>query len=437
MGKQTPSCQPKEVRVRGLREVSLGFSKKITQDEARRCPQCAVATCLAGCPLGIDIPGFIRFLREGDNLSAWERIRQDNPFPDICGRICPAPCERACIFHADGVPIAIRELERFAADGAPSKLERPVSLSTGAKRVAIIGCGPAGLSAAYYLARANFSVTVFEAAHEPGGILRYGIPEFRLPQKIVQNQVARLKSLGVDIQTDVVFGRTLMVDEIFMQGFSALLMATGASLPVFSNLPGSNLGHVYYDTEFLSGLQNINKEDILQRAARENRGFPANTVILGGGYAAFDAARLSLRLGSQVDLVFAGLEEQLGVSDEILKESSQEGLRVHCMQALEIMGDDNGFVRGVQCHKLDMVETPKGLKLQVSDQQPVVLEAQCVVIANGHTCGHFLKSYLLKAGQAGTDKVFACGQAVTAEGSVADAIASGKSVAQKMIEYLQ
>jgi glutamate synthase (NADPH) small chain len=395
-----------------------------------------VATCLPGCPLGVDIPGFIRFLREGDNLSACERIRKDNPFPEICGRICPAPCERVCIFHADGVPIAIRDLERFAADGALSKSEKQTLPLPGTSKVAVIGCGPAGLSAAYYLARANFSVTVFEAAHEPGGILRYAVPEFRLPQKVLEASVARLKSLGVEIPTDVIFGRTLMLDEIFMQGFAAVLLATGASLPVFSDLPGSHLGHVYYDMEFLSGLQNINKEDVLQRAIREKRGFPVNTVILGGGYAAFDAARLSLRLGSQVDLVFAGLEEQLGVDEEIIQESLQEGLHIHCMQALEILGDDKGFVRGVRCHKLNMVETPKGLKLQVLDEAPVVLEAQCVIIANGHTSGDFLKKYLPKTGQSNMAKVFACGSALKA-GSVADAMASGKLAAQKIIEYLK
>ena len=230
MGKPNPAYQPKEARVRNLREVSLGFNKKIAQDEARRCPQCAVATCLPGCPLGIDIPGFIRLLREGDTVLALERIKKENPFPAICGRICPAPCEEACVFHADGQPIAIRALERFAADFGASKPEKPASAPRG-KKVAIIGSGPAGMSAAYYLAKTNFSVTIFEAAHEPGGLLRYAIPEFRLPQKVLDEQFSQLKSLGVEIQTDVVFGRTLMIDELFMRGFSAVLLATGASLP--------------------------------------------------------------------------------------------------------------------------------------------------------------------------------------------------------------
>jgi len=428
----------------------LGFSKKIAQDEARRCPQCAVATCLPGCPLGIDIPGFIRFLREGDSPSALERIRKDNPFPEICGRICPAPCERACIFHADGAPIAIRDLERYAADGGPSKSEKQISAHPRGKKVAIIGCGPAGMSAAYYLARDNFSVTVFEAAHEPGGLLRYVVPEFRLPQKILDELVARLKSGGVIIQTDVVFGRTLMIDELFMQGFSAVLLATGAGLPCFSDLPGSHWGHVYYDVEFLRGLQEINKQEVLQRAKLE-RFLPSKTVVLGCGDKAFDAARLSLRLGSQVDLVFAGLEEQLGVRDDILKESTQEGISIHSMQALEIMGGDNGFVSGVKCRKLEMVEGEDGLKLQASKEEPVILEAQSVVISDNHRPGDFLKQYLpqlkweqdgslwvdAKTFQTSIEKVFACGNVVTVAGSVAQTIAGGKAAAQKMIEYLQ
>ena len=304
-----------------------------------------------------------------------ERIRKDNPFPEICGRICPAPCERACIFYADGAPIAIRDLERFAADYGSSKSEKQIPAPTGGKKVAVIGCGPAGMSAAYYLARANFSVTVFEAAHEPGGLLRYVVPEFRLPQQVLESQVTRLKSLGVEIQTDVVFGRTMMIDELFMRGFSAVLLATGAGLACFSDLPGSNLGHVYYDVEFLNELQNINKEEALQRARRE-RVLLSKTVVLGQGYGAFDAARLARRLGSQVDLVFAGLEEQLGVGEDIIRESSEEGINVHFMEALEIMGDDNGFVQGVKCRQLDMVEGKSGLKLQVSEQEPVVLEAR-------------------------------------------------------------
>jgi glutamate synthase (NADPH/NADH) small chain len=455
MGKPNPSYQTKETRIRNFREVSLGFIKKIAQEESRRCPQCAVATCLPACPLGIDIPGFIRLLREGDTAAALERIKKENPFPAICGRICPAPCEEACVFHADGNPIAIRVLERFAADFGQSKSEKATSSPRG-KKVAIIGSGPAGMSAAYYLAKMNLGVTIFEAAHEPGGLLRYAVPEFRLPQKVLDEQFSQLKSMGVEIQTDVVFGRTMMIDELFMSGFSAVLLATGASLPRFNDLPGSELTGVYYDVEFLSRLQAVNKEDVLA-AARQQKIPAAKTVIVGSGPAAFDAARLSLRLGSEVQVVFEGFEEQAGVGYDILNESREEGIELHPLKALELMGDDNGFVSGVKCRKLDIVEGKGGFKLEPSLEEPIVLEAQTVIIANGLRPNDFIKQCLpqlkwdedgslwadSQGGMTSMERVFACGSAVTtvpaqsgAGGSVVETISSGKAAAQKIIQYL-
>jgi glutamate synthase (NADPH/NADH) small chain len=407
-----------------------------------------VATCLPGCPLGIDIPGFIRLLREGDNALALERIKKENPFPAICGRICPAPCETACVFHADGNPISIRALERFASDSGTSKSEKLSSAPRG-KKVAIIGSGPAAMSAAYYLAKINLSVTIFEAAHEPGGLLRYAIPEFRLPQKVLDEQFSQLKLLGVEIQTDVVFGRTIMIDELLMRGFSAVLLATGASLPRFNDLPGNSLGGVYYDTEFLSRLQTTNKEDATTQARQQMIG-AAKIVIVGRGPAAFDAARLSLRLGSETHVVFEGFEEQAGVGHDILEESREEGIELHSMQVLEILGDDHGFVSGVKCRKLDIVDGKDGLKLEVSHDEPIVLEARMVIIANGQRPNNFLKQCLpqlkwdedgslwadAQTGMTTIEKIFACGSVVTAGGSVVDAIAGGKAAAQKIIQYL-
>ena len=426
----------------------MGFSKKIVQDEARRCPQCAVATCLPGCPLGIDIPGFIRLLREGDAGLALERIKKENPFPSICGRICPAPCEQACVFYSEGQPIPIRALERFAADFGASKLEK-AALAPRGKKVAIIGSGPSGMSAAYYLAKMNLSVTIFEAAHEPGGLLRWAIPEFRLPQKVIDEQFSLLKSLGVEIQTDVVFGRTMMIDELFMRGFSAALLAVGASLPVFSDLPGSSLAGVYYDIEFLYRLQTTNKEDAL-RQARQQGISTAKTVVIGRGPAAFDAARLSLRLGSEVKVVFEGFEEQAGVGDDILKESREEGIELMQLRALEMVGDDLGFVQGVKCRKLDIIDGKDGLTLEASNDEPIVLEAQTVIIANGQRPNNFLKQVFpqLKwdedgslwandqTGMTSMEKVFGAGSVMSAGGSVVEAIAGGKAAAQKIIQYL-
>ena len=407
-----------------------------------------MATCLPGCPLGIDILGFIRLLREGDTALALERIKKENPFPAICGRICPAPCEQACVFHAEGEPIAIRALERFAADFGQSKPEK--AASSRGKKIAIIGSGPAGMSAAYYLAKANFGVTIFEAAHEPGGLLRYAIPEFRLPQRVIDEQFSLLKSMGVEIQTDVVFGRTMMIDELFMRGYSAVLLATGASLPEFSDLPGSSLAGVYYDMEFLSRLQITNKEDAISQA-RQQKIPAAKTVVVGAGMAAFDAARLSVRLGSEVKVVFEGFEEQSGVGHEILAESKEEGIEIHPMKALEMVGDENGFVQGVKCRKLDIVEGKDGLKLEPSPEEPFVVEAQTVIIANRQRPNDFLKQCLpqlkwdgdgslwanAQTGMTSVEKVFGCGSAVTAGGSVVDAIAGGKAAAQKIIQYLK
>ena len=302
------------------------------------------------------------------------------------------------------------------------------------KKVAIIGSGPAGMSAAYFLAKMNFSITIFDAAHEPGGLLRYAIPELRLPQKVLDEQFSQLKWAGVEIQTDAVFGRTLMIDELFMGGFSAVLLATGASLPFFSDLPGSSLSGVYYDMEFLYQLQTTGKENILQ--ASRQQGIPAaKTIIVGGGATAFDVARLSLRLGSEVRMVFEDFEQA-----SILKESKEEGVKLLDSQVLEIVGDDNGFVRGLKCRK--------------GDEEPTVLEAQTVIIANGRQSNDFLKQCLpqlkwdedgslwidAKTGMTSMEKVFAClprrqagGSAV---GSVVDSIAGGKAAAQKIIQYL-
>ena len=427
----------------------MGFNKKIAQDEARRCPQCAVATCLPGCPLGIDIPGFIRLLREGDAVLALERIKQANPFPSICGRICPAPCEDACIFNAEGQAISIRELERFAADFGGGKLEKPGTTASRGKKVAIIGSGPAGMSAAYYLARANFSVTIFEAAHEPGGLLRYAIPEFRLPQKVLDAQFAMLKTWGVEVQTDVVLGRTMMIDELFMRGYAALLLSVGASLPVFSDLPGTSLGRVYYAMEFLYRLQAVNKDGVINQARQQGITTP-KTVVIGRGPAAFDAARLSVRLGSQTQIVFDGFEEEALVGQDILKESKEEGIEMLSMRPLEIVGDDQGNVQGVKCLKLDVLEEKNGLKLEASKEEPVVLEAQTLIIANGQKPNNFIKQALpllkwvddgslwvdAQTGMTSMEKIFATGSVATAGGSVVGAIAGGKLAAEKISKYL-
>ncbi|MBF0512211.1 MAG: FAD-dependent oxidoreductase [Candidatus Omnitrophica bacterium] len=425
----------------------MAFNKKIAQDEARRCPQCAEATCLAGCPLGIDIPGFIRLLREGDTAGALDRIKEQNPFASICGRICPAPCERACIFYADGQPIPIRELECYAADNGSSKLK--TASVPQKEKVAVIGTGPGGMSAAYYLAFQNFQVTVFEALHGPGGTLRYAIPDFRLSQKVLDEQFDLLNSLKVEIKTDKVFGPSLRVDEIFMKGYKALLLATGASVPVMRDIRGIGFSGVYYDHEFLCRLQSIGKDGVVAQARRQK--MPGlKTVVIGRGPAAFDTARMSARLGSQVSIIIDGFEEETGVSDDMRKEAQQEGVKILSLRLMGIVGNDNGFVRGVECQNMEIIEGQGGLKLEVSKEAPFILEADTVIIANGHKPNNLLRHYLPqlkhddkgllwtdgKTGMTSMERVFACGSLINPDSSVAQAIASGKMAAKKIIQYL-
>ena len=288
----------------------MGFTKKISSDEARRCPQCAEPSCLPACPLGVDIPGFIRFLRESDAVSALERIKKDNPFPAICGRICPAPCESACIFYEDGAPIAIRALERYASDFGQLKVRagaRPAPTVNG-KKIAIVGSGPSAMAAASILLSQGFKVVMFEAANEPGGVLRYGIPEFRLPQEVLQAQFEELESLGLELHTNILIGRMKPLEEL-ARGFDAILLATGRSLPDFAIIEGENLIGVYYAEEFLMRLQILSKENVLASAGQFFKG--ERTLVVGSGHAALDSARLAARLGQQVQLVFGGLEEEI------------------------------------------------------------------------------------------------------------------------------
>ncbi|MBI3601611.1 MAG: FAD-dependent oxidoreductase [Candidatus Omnitrophica bacterium] len=450
MEQPKPACQNPKQRTGNVGEVSLGFNKKISANEAHRCPQCAEPTCLAGCPLGIDIPGFIRLLRDGDVVSALERIKQDNPFPAICGRICPAPCENACIFHEEGSPIAIRALERYAADfGYKPHLKTKTTLNTNGKKVAVVGSGPSAMAAASVLLKEGFAVVMFEAANEPGGLLRYGVAEFRLPQKIVEAQFEELKSQGLELHTNMFIGRMKSLEEL-RGAFDAVLLAIGAAVPDFSLIEGENLSGVCYAEEFLMRLQMLSKENVSLMAGSLLRG--ATTVVVGRGYAAFDAARMAIRLGQQVHLVFAGLEEEIGVSSDDLKEALEEGLNIQApVESLKIVADTQGFVAGLQCRRMDIMETQDGLRLEPLKDSQTVLEAQTIILANGQKANHFLAQMTpsLKTNPNGTvwindktamtclEKVFATASAVAGPMTVVEALASGKGAAKQIIGYLQ
>lgn len=427
----------------------MGFTKKITSEESRRCPQCAQPFCLQGCPLGVDIPGFVRLLREADAPLALEKIKKDNPFPAICGRICTAPCEDLCVFHEEGSPIAIRSLERYAADfGRITASRRSVRTFNG-KKVAIVGSGPSAMMAASFLLKDGFDVEMFEAANQPGGVLRYGIPEFRLPQQVLEAQFEELESQGLKIHTNVFIGRMKSLADL-SHSFDAVLLATGASLPNFSSLDGENLIGVYYAEEFLMRLQVQSKSNILLSAGDMVRGL--ETVVIGKGYAALDAARMAARLGQKVQWIFEGLEEEMGLTSDDLRESLDEGIDIQSpYKVLGILGNSQNHAQAVQCHRMEIVEGLGGLSLQPAKEAPVVFEAQTVILANGQKANAFLSSVTgqLKVNANGTlcvddktsltnlEKVFAVASAVQGPMTVVDAFACGKAVAQKITDYLK
>lgn len=395
----------------------------------------------------MDIPGFLRFLREGDAVSALERIRKDNPLPAICGRICPAPCERACIFDEDSSAISIRALERFASDhGTKTKAKTTITLTD--KNVAIVGSGPSAMAAAGMLLRGGIKVMMFEAADEPGGILRYGIPEFRLPQAVLDGEFAELEALGLDLKTNVLIGRMKSLEELTVS-FDAVLLATGASLPDFASIKGENLAGVYYAEEFLMRSQLLSKEKIGGPALRLFRG--KSTLVVGSGYAALDAARIAVRLGQKVELVFGGFEEELGVPAADIKEALEEGIKIHTpFEPLEVIGTADQGALGVQCRRLEIVEGGQELSLQAAAEEALVLEAQTVILANSQKANPFLSkttpqlkmnadgSYWMdpQTSKTSFDNVFVQGSAAELSLNVVEAIASGKKAAKQMMEYL-
>ncbi|MBF0490483.1 MAG: FAD-dependent oxidoreductase, partial [Candidatus Omnitrophica bacterium] len=398
---------------------------------------------------GVDIPGFIRYLREGDSVSALEKIKKDNPFPAICGRICPAPCEGVCVFFEEGSPIAIRALERYASDfGSKAMARMKTTVPSNGKSVAVVGSGPSAMAAASTLLMQGFKVVMFEAAGEPGGILRYGIPEFRLPQDILASQFEELKSLGLELNPNNFIGSMKPFEEVITT-FHAGVFATGASLPGFTTKERWKLGGVYYAEELLMRLLMVSKEKVLYSTKPLFRG--NTTLVVGSGYAVLDVARTALRLGQQTSLVFGGLEEEMGVPEQEIKDALEEGLKILTpFEPLKILNDGQGFVQGVQCRRLEIVEGADSLSLAVVEEEPTIMEAQTVILANSQKANSFLAKVVphLKTKDDGSlwvdektfltslDKVFAVGSAVAGSMSVVQAFASGKAVALKVSEHL-
>lgn len=450
-----PEQDPK-VRAKNFDEVPFGYMPELSLLEASRCLQCKKPSCIEGCPVSIDIPGFISLILKEDFLGAARKIKEMNSLPAVCGRVCPQEdqCEKLCILGKKGEPVAIGRLERFAADFERTQgnfIIPPLDPSTG-KKVAVVGSGPAGLTLAGDLIKKGHQVTIFEALHKAGGVLVYGIPEFRLPKAIVQAEVEYLQKLGVEIRTNIVIGKIYTVDELLANGYDAIFLGTGAGLPTFMNIPGENLNGVYSANEYLT-RSNLMKAYLFPKydtpIARGKK-----VAVLGGGNVAMDAARTALRLGAEnVYIVYRRSKKELPARIEEVHHAEEEGIQFHFLTLpVEILGNEDGWVCGMRCQRMELGEPDESGR-----RRPVPipgsefdLEVDMVIVAIGTGANPLIPSttpdlktnkwgYIIADPETGaTSKkgVYAGGDIVTGSATVILAMGAGRKAAQAIHKYL-
>lgn len=457
-----PSQDPK-VRAHNFNEVAIGYTEEMALDEAMRCLNCKNMPCSTGCPVNIHIPEFISKIKEGDFEGAYQVINKTSSLPAVCGRVCPqeSQCESKCVRGIKGEPVGIGRLERFVADwhNAHSEKAPEVAPSNG-HRVAVVGSGPSGLTCAGDLAKKGYKVTVFEALHTAGGVLVYGIPEFRLPKTIVQKEVDNLIAMGVDVETNIVIGKTLTIDELFEKGYEAVFVGSGAGLPNFMGIPGEAYKGVYSANEFLT-RSNLMKAYLDEPVTPIMKG--GNVAVVGGGNVAMDAARTALRLGAEhVYIVYRRSLEELPARKEEVEHAMEEGVDFRLLNnPVEILGyhnpDDrrdpkNGCVIGMKCISMELGEPDeKGRRRPIPvEGSEFVLDVDTVVIAIGTSPNPLIKSTTKGldvnkkggivveegTGKTSRDGVYAGGDAVTGAATVISAMGAGKAAAKAIDEYL-
>ena len=445
--------QDPNVRNKNFEEVSLGYTLAMAQEEAARCLNCKKPLCMTGCPVNVRIPQFISKVAEGDIEGAYHEISITSSLPAICGRVCPQEnqCEGQCVRGRRGEPVGIGRLERFVADWhmENGKNEVVVPESNGHK-VAVVGAGPAGLTCAGDLAKMGYKVTVFEAFHVAGGVLVYGIPQFRLPKEIVAKEVDKLKDLGVDIETNSVIGRTFSVDELFADGFEAIFIGSGAGLPRFMNIPGEEYLGVFSANEYLTRIN-------LMKAYREDYDTPIakseKVVVVGGGNVAMDAARCAKRLGADVHIVYRRGEEELPARKEEVHHAKEEGIVFDLLNnPVEIKANEEGHVNGIECVKMELGEADaSGRRSPVAvEGSNFVIDCDTVIMAIGTSPNPLIRSTTegldtnkkgcLVADEKGAtsrEGIFAGGDAVTGAATVIKAMGAGKVAAASIDEYIK
>ena len=447
--------QEPEARIRNFSEVALGYTYDMAVGEARRCLSCKNKPCVSGCPVGIDIPAFVAHVAAEDMEGAWEVLSASTALPAVCGRVCPQEnqCEGKCVRGIKGEPVGIGRLERFVADWhrehTDAKPEVPVQ---NGHKVAVIGSGPSSLTAAGELAKAVYKVTVYEALHTPGGVLVYGIPEFRLPKDIVRREIDGLRQIGVDIETNVVVGKTVTIDELFDMGNEAVFIGSGAGLPRFMGIPGESLNGVYSANEFLTRIN-------LMKAYKENAKTPVqrarNVAVVGGGNVAMDAARCAKRLGAQnVYIVYRRGMEEMPARREEVEHAQEEGIifRTLC-NPIEVLGDDKGCVKGMICQEMELGEPDaSGRRRPVPKEgSTFALEVDCMVMSIGTSPNPLIRSTtpgletnrhgcIITSGDDGLttrEAVYAGGDAVTGAATVILAMGAGKQAARAIDQYIR
>lgn len=455
--------QEPSVRAHNFEEVCYGYDEKEAVLEASRCLNCKNPHCVQACPVNVHIPSFIAEVAAGNFIEAAKVIANDSSLPAVCGRVCPqeTQCEGSCILGIKGEPVAIGKLERFVADWSREKKNEDPSVLTeiagqvkpsNGHKVAVVGSGPSGLACAYDLAKEGYSVTIFEALHKAGGVLEYGIPEFRLPKEtVVAKEIADVKALGVKIETDVVAGRTLTVDSLLdNEGFDAVFIGSGAGLPRFMGIPGENLNGVFSANEFLT-------RNNLMRAFQPDAMTPivvgAKTIVVGGGNVAMDAARTALRLGSDVTVVYRRTEMELPARKEEVHHAKEEGIKFAMLtNPVEVVGDEKGWVRAVKCVKMDLGEPDESGRRSphAVPGSEFEIEAETVIMSLGTSPNPLIamttpglettrKGGIVadEGGATSRPGVFAGGDAVTGAATVILAMGAGRKAAAAIDEYIK
>jgi len=447
--------QDPNVRNANFKEVTLGYTPEMAMEEAQRCINCKKPFCVEGCPVNVAIPEFISYVKEGEFAKAYESITRTNALPAVCGRVCPqeTQCEGLCVRGKKGMPVGIGYLERFVADWyIENGANEPFEFKSNGHKVAVVGSGPSGLICAADLAKHNYEVTIFEAFHTTGGVLIYGIPEFRLPKHIVQVEIDKLIKLGVKIQTNMVIGKVFSIDDLFADGFEAVFIGSGAGLPTFMKIPGENLNGVYSANEYLTRINLMKSYD----ASYDTPIMKSSSVaVVGGGNVAMDAARCAKRLGAEkVYIVYRRSEEEMPARVEEVHHAKEEGIIFRLLTApVQIIGDDKGQVIGMECIEMELGEPDtSGRRRPIPKEgSNYTLDIDTAIIAIGTSPNPLIKSTTPgletnkwgcivadeTSGLTSREGVFAGGDAVTGAATVILAMGAGKNAAVAIDQYIQ